>query len=265
MNIVIIEDEELTAQDLALTITESEPSAEIVAILPSVKVSLDYFATHTEKIDLIFSDIQLGDGTSFEIFEKLSLQVPIIFCTAYDEFALKAFDTNGIDYIMKPVDEKLVSKALKKYKKLTGAGQQDQAKVLHEIIALVKKEDPGANRSILVYHKDRIIPIPTSAIAFFHVKNSVTHITTFEKKTYLISKSLDELEKMSGPAFFRANRQFLVNRQAVVQASNSFSRKLTVELNIPSDEQVLVSKEKIPQFLNWLSEGNANQRTHPRS
>ncbi len=252
MNIIIIEDEQITANDLAHTIIEIEPTANILAILSSVKASRNFLSGLAQNLDLIFSDIQLGDGTSFEIFEKSDLQVPIIFCTAFDEFALQAFDTNSIDYILKPIDEKQVAKAINKFKLLTGARDQ-QARALHEIIGLLKKEEVNASKSILVYHNDRIIPIETSSIACFFVKNSVIHITTFDNKKYLMTKSLDDLEKTAGPTFFRANRQFLVNRKAVVQATNSTSRKLTVQLTIPTEEQVLISKEKMPQFLNWLT------------
>ncbi|RYG02483.1 MAG: response regulator transcription factor [Chitinophagaceae bacterium] len=252
MNIVIIEDEEITAKDLANTIMEIEPSASIIATLSSVKMSRNYFANLMDKIDLIFSDIQLGDGTSFDIFENLDLEVPVVFCTAFDEYALQAFDSNGIDYILKPIDEAHVSKAIRKFKLLTGA-QDQQSRTLQEIISLVKQDDLNAARSILVYHKDRIIPVETSSVAHFYVKSSVVHITTFDNKKYLMTKSLDDLEKIVGPAFFRANRQFLINRKVVLQATSSTSRKLTVELTVPGEEQVLVSKEKMPQFLNWLT------------
>lgn len=254
MNIIIIEDEDISAQDLAHTIVDIEPGANIVAILRSVKEGREFFSQLSDHIDLIFSDIQLGDGTSFDIFENSELQVPVIFCTAFDEYALQAFDNNGIDYILKPIDEKHVSKAIKKFNLLTGAREQ-QSRALHEIISLVKQEDATARRSILVYHKDRIIPIEISSIAYFFVKNSVIHISTFANKKYLMTTSLDDLEKTVGAGFFRANRQFLVNRKAVVQATNSTSRKLTVELSLPTEEQVLISKEKMPLFLSWLTAG----------
>lgn len=252
MNIVIIEDEEISANDLAATILEIEPSVNILATLASVKSGRNYFSTITENIDLIFSDIQLGDGTSFDIFENLDLQVPIVFCTAFDDYALRAFDSNGIDYILKPIDEAHVSKAIRKFKTLTGL-QDQQTRTLNEIISLVKQDESNAAKSILVYHKDRIIPVETSSVAHFFVKSSVIHITTFDNRKYLMTKSLDDLEKLVGNTFFRANRQFLINRKAVLQATSTTSRKLTVELSVPAEEQVLISKEKMPQFLNWLT------------
>jgi two-component system, LytTR family, response regulator LytT len=251
MNIVIIEDEKITADELAGTITTVEPDAKIVAILSSVKTAISYFQNNTMP-DLIFSDVQLGDGLSFEIFKASRISAPIIFCTAYDEYALNAFKTNSIDYILKPSTAQTVADALAKYRSLrqTFSDGKDQYKAVFE--ALINRETPKST-SILVYQKDKILPISLEKIALFYIADEVTHLLTFDAKTYSVNKNMEQLEQLSGNDFFRVNRQYLVNRKAVIDASRYFLRKLSVNISVPyNKEKILVSKEKIPQFLAWL-------------
>jgi len=255
VKIVIIEDEEITARDLAGTILALEPDTTIVAILSSFKESVNFFNNSSEEIDLIFSDIHLGDGTSFDIFSAVPVRVPVIFCTAFDEYALRAFRFNGIDYILKPFDEQMLAKAFQKYRMITQSGKATHFGILQQMISNLDASRIEGQRAIIVYNKDKIMPVKTSNIAFFHLEKTGTYITTFEKKAYFISRSLEEMEKIAGPSFFRANRQFLVNRKAIIEAINSSSRKLTLQLSVPSYEPVLISKKKIAQFLGWLSAG----------
>ena len=251
MNIVIIEDEKITADELVGTITSVESDAKIVAILGSVKTAVSYFQNNAMP-DLIFSDVQLGDGLSFEIFKASKISAPVIFCTAYDEYALKAFKTNGIDYILKPSTAQTVADALAKYRSLrqTFSDGKDQYKAVIE--ALINREAPKST-SILVYQKDKILPLKLEIIALFYIADEVTHLLTFDAKTYSVNKNMEQLEQLSGNDFFRVNRQYLVNRKAVIDASRYFLRKLSVNISVPyNKEKILVSKEKIPQFLAWL-------------
>ncbi|HEX2967576.1 MAG TPA: LytTR family DNA-binding domain-containing protein [Bacteroidales bacterium] len=249
MNIVIIEDEKITADDLAETITKAEPGATIIAILSSVKASVTYFQDN-DSFDLIFSDVQLGDGLSFEIFRKVRVKAPIIFCTAYDEYALNAFRTNGIDYILKPFTTKSISEALRKYHTLkqTFSGEQHYKAIID---TLMNRETPKT-AAILVHQNDKILPVLLEDIALFYIKTEITWLITFGKKTYAINKYLDELEDLCGSGFFRVNRQCLVNRKAIIDASHYFSRKLSVNISVSFTEKIIVSKEKTPQFLEWL-------------
>ncbi|WP_321424618.1 LytTR family DNA-binding domain-containing protein [uncultured Bacteroides sp.] len=250
MNIIIIEDERITADELAGTINNLEPDAKIVAILSSVKTAIAYFQKN-ESPDLIFSDVQLGDGLSFEIFKAMKISAPVIFCTAYDEYALNAFKTNGIDYILKPSTSQTIADALAKYRSLRetfGGKIQRYDSILD---ALIKRES-SKYASILVYHKEKILPVKMDEIALFYIDNEVTYLLTFASQKYVAGKTLEELEQLSGSNFFRINRQYLVNRKAVIDASRYFLRKLSVNLSIPYKEKILVSKEKTPQFLNWL-------------
>jgi len=254
MKIVIIEDEQLTANDLAATIRSVEPETEITAILGSVKEALNYFGKDV-KVDLIFSDIQLGDGLSFEIFTKLKITTPVIFCTAFDEYAINAFKTNGIDYILKPFTTKIVEAALQKYHQLQQTFSQNAVQYEAVLKALMINSTP-ATTNILIHYKDKILPIKTDEIALFYVENEITHLLTFDKREYTVNKNLEDLEYTIGKGFFRVNRQFLLNRNAVLDASRYFSRKLSVNIVVPFKETITVSKERTPQFLAWLESGN---------
>lgn len=254
MRIVIIEDEKITADDLASTILSVEPDAKIVAILSSVKTAISFFQDN-EAPDLIFSDVQLGDGLSFEIFKNVRISAPIIFCTAYDEYALNAFKTNGIDYILKPSTSQTIADALSKYRNLcqSFSGGDQQYKALFE--ALTERNAP-ASTSLLVHYKDKIKPVKYDDIALFYIENEITYLLTFAKETYPISKTLDLLEQIAGRNFFRVSRQCLIHRKAVIDAAYYFSRKLSVNVSIPFHDKITVSKEKTPQFLTWLESVN---------
>lgn len=251
MNIVIIEDEKITADELAGTITTLEPDANIVAILSSVKTALAYFQIGAVP-DLIFSDVQLGDGLSFEIFKACKISAPVIFCTAYDEYALNAFKTNSIDYILKPSTSQTVADALAKYRSLRQTFSDDGHQYKAVLDALINRDAPKPT-SILVYQKDKILPIRLDKIALFYIADEVTHLLTFDAKTFIVNKNLEELEQLCGTDFFRVNRQYLLSRKTVIDASRYFLRKLSVNISVPyNKEKILVSKEKIPQFLAWL-------------
>jgi two-component system, LytTR family, response regulator LytT len=251
MNIVIIEDEQHTAEDLAETIKKAEPGAHIRASLRSLKEAVAYFQNN-ERPDLIFCDIQLGDGLSFEIFNRIPISSPVIFCTAYDEYALKAFKANGIDYILKPFTKKTIQESLKKYVVLKDSFIQ-KAPSYKTILELLEGRRSHKQGSILVYHKDNIIPVKMDDIALFYIDNEVTRLTTFNQKHYFVNKTLEELTKGTGDDFYRANRQFLINRKAINNVSQYFARKLAINLIIPVKGKIFVSKEKSKDFLNWLS------------
>jgi two-component system, LytTR family, response regulator LytT len=251
MQIVIIEDERLTAADLAASIQRAEQGAEIVAMLASVKESIAFFQNNKQKIDLIFSDIQLGDGLSFEIFQSVTVHAPIIFCTAFDEYALNAFKVNSIHYMLKPFSIRTVSEALQKFHELKSnlTASQPRYDAILELLQERKKQS-----SVLVYQNDKILPIRMDTIALFFIENEITYILTLNQQQYSINKTLEELEQMAGSSFFRANRQFLVSRKAIVDTSQYFSRKLVLNLSVKLEERITISKTKVTEFLNWLSE-----------
>jgi len=252
MKIVIIEDEKLTAKDLEDVILEIAPSFQIVATLYSVKQGIEYFRQNPNP-DLIFSDIQLGDGLSFDIFSAVETKTPIVFCTAYDEYALQAFRLNGIDYVLKPFTTEAISAALDKYKGLSKVFAENTGTAIGEIQRLLSEMKPVKSSSILVNHKEKIIPIKLDDIAVFYIRNQATYLMNFDGKSYFLNKTLDQIEQICGEGFFRANRQFLVNRAAVNDASHHLSRKFSIRLKIPFEHHITVSREKLSDFLEWLA------------
>lgn len=249
MKIVIIEDEQLAADDLTACIRDLRPSYEIIAVLSSVRQALSFFETKPSGIDLLFSDIQLGDGMSFDIFSRSEIRIPVIFCTAFDEYAMNAFRANGIDYVLKPFSKESIRTALEKFENLRKPAEPSS---LAELIGMIRQNEP-VSRSVLVHYRDKIIPVPAEEIAVLFVQDEHGTLLTVSGVKYPFHQPLDQLSDNLGSGFYRANRSFLVNRKVVRAASRYFGRKLLVELNIPFEEQILVSKEKSQHFLDWLA------------
>jgi two-component system, LytTR family, response regulator LytT len=257
MRIVIIEDEKLVAKDLARTIKEINPEVDIIAFIESIEDGIKFF-NEQPTVDLIFSDIQLGDGMSFEIFEKVKNQVPVVFCTAFNQYALDAFNTIGIDYILKPITKQNVEKAISKYNAIKsnfkGVTNLPEASQIEKLMGIFKGQLQHVKIPAVIIHQgDKIIPIEGDNIAFFYIENSNVFAFTFEQKKLLVNKKLDLLEAQYVPYFFRANRQFLVNRKAIKEASQYFHRKLLISLVLPFKEDITVGKEKVTEFLDWLT------------
>lgn len=250
MKVIIIEDEIFTAEDLRDDLQAINPAIEVLAILPTVKESIQYFSQNHD-YDLIFSDIQLGDGQSFDIFKQVSVAAPIVFCTAYNQYALDAFKVNGIDYILKPFDKNSIAEALNRHQFLKEK-LQSSAINYENILALLK---PQTNRvqSLIVHQADKIFPLSVAEIALVFLKNQIIHLHTFAGKEYHIYQILDELEQKLHPQFYRVNRQFLVNRKAINDVSQYFGRKLLLNLSINFSEQLTITKEKRSHFLDWLA------------
>jgi DNA-binding LytR/AlgR family response regulator len=250
MKVIIIEDEKLTAKDLAKTLVAIDADIEIVATINSVEEGLILFHNNYE-FDLIFSDIELGDGLSFDIFQKHQNTSPIIFCTAYQQYMLDAFKTAGIDYVLKPFSKASIEKALIKFKSLK-ENFETPASEINKVYDSIKNTLLGKVSSVIVHHGDKIIPINGNDIALFFIENECTFTLTFDQNKYLVNHKMESLEK-SFPDFFRANRQFLINRKAIKDASHYFNRKMLANLNIPFKEQIIISKLKTTEFLQWLT------------
>jgi two-component system, LytTR family, response regulator LytT len=252
MKIVIIEDEKITAKDLAQTIVAVHPEIEIVALLHSVEEATSYLKTN-KNIDLIFSDIQLGDGLSFEIFEKIERNIPIVFCTAFNEYALDAFKTAGIDYLLKPFSEDTVSKALDKYFAIKENFSHTNENLSALMDAIKNNSNPKRIASVIIQQGDKIIPLSIENIALFYIEDEYVFAYTFDQKSHILSQKMEGLEKNFSPTFFRANRQFLISRKAVKDANHYFNRKVIVNLILPFKEQITVGKLKVSAFIEWLA------------
>lgn len=251
LNVVIIEDEKLTALDLLNTMKKIDSDIEVNTILSSVEEALSYFQRNPFP-DLLFSDIQLPDGLSFDIFKQVKLPVPVIFCTAYDQYALKAFEANGIDYLLKPFSKDSVSKAIDKYRLLKG-NVQVQPDVFDRLMNMLGQKPVRQANSIIIYQGDKIIPLEIESIALFYLEDNCIFALTFGQKRHLVSQTLDELENLCGASFFRVNRQYLVNRKAIKDAAHYLNRKILVHLHIAYPNQILVGKLKTSLFMEWLA------------
>jgi two-component system, LytTR family, response regulator LytT len=251
MNVLIIEDEGLSARELIQLIKAVDPGISIAATLESVEQALAWFASNPQP-DLIFSDIQLTDGLSFEIYHKIDITCPIIFCTAFDEYLMNAFETTAISYLLKPITREKVAAALGKLNTLkTGLLKDPMAFPIQNLLKLLRQPYKS---TILVSLREKIIPLPTKDIAYFYMEQTVVEVGTAQNRKYFMTNSLDDIEKMTDPElFFRANRQFLINRNAIENAERFFSRKLIVKLKADTPETIVVSKAKASEFLAWLA------------
>jgi DNA-binding LytR/AlgR family response regulator len=246
MKIVIIEDEPKTASNLEKILRSINGRFDIAEIIDSVETGLAYFE-EAGFPDLIFSDIQIADGLSFEIFDTHPPKCPIIFCTAYDQYALQAFKANGIDYLLKPFSEADVQKSIEKYQDLRQSEHSNDT--LKELFAQLHKPQ---KQSVLVNYRGKIIPVNFHRISYFYSSQHTTAIG-FEGKELGINYTLDELEKMlDSTNFYRANRQYIINRAFVREIEHYFARKLVVRLTQPTPETIIISKAKASDFLRWM-------------
>lgn len=252
MKVVIIEDERVTAKDLKRTILAVEPDINIAAMLHSVEEALAYFNEHDDT-DLIFSDIQLGDGLSFEVLRKINNLTPVIFCTAYNTYFAEAFEVAGIDYLLKPFTKTAVEKALGKYANLEKKFSQGKPDY-KALLGLLETGIAPRKNAVIVRQRDKIIPLEAADIALLYVENGCSFAYTFSKEKFILSENLEDLELSFSPSFFRANRQYLINRKAVKDASHHFNRKIIVNLTIPFNDQILVGKLKATAFVDWLAQ-----------
>ena len=249
MRIVIIEDEVISAEDLVSCIAKAPGKTSITAVLQSVKEAAQWLK-HNIGYDIIFSDIQLIDGTSFDIFKKVQIEKPVIFCTAYDEFALEAFKHNGIDYILKPFTQESINAAINRIGLFKSVVVADYSGI--EIAIRNGEEAKRKAASILVNYKNKIIPVKISDISFFYTDQNMVFLVTFLNQKFRVNNNLEELEQLTGQAFYRANRQYLVSKEAVLEMEQFFSRKLLLKLKTTEEHEIIINKIKVTDFLSWL-------------
>jgi two-component system response regulator LytT len=252
MTIIIIEDEVKTAKALGQLILSIRPDAQILSYIQSIDGAVKYL-TENDQPDLIFMDIQLADGLCFEIFKSVEVLSPVIFCTAFDNYAIEAFKSNGIDYILKPFSREDITQAILKAAELKNFFQRNKKNLPDFDFLLTRHGEQTGKRSFLVFKSGKYITVQTDNIAFFFIKYEAPSIMTFDKAEYPLTQSLDEISKLVSPIqFFRVNRQYLVNFAAIKEAEHYFARKLLLKLSVPTEEKLLVGKEKVTSFLSWL-------------
>lgn len=251
MNVVIIEDEKPAADKLELMLTDIDPKIQVLAKLGSVKESTKWLLQN--EVELIFLDIQLSDGISFSIFDHVSVSTPIIFTTAYNQYAVKAFNLNSIDYLLKPIRKKDLAKSLQKFHDLKSAFSIDFDELLNQI----QGEHPKHKKRFLIQIGNKIKKIEVTEIAYFYVMNKAVYIRTFNNKNYPLDDSLEHLENAINPElFFRINRKYLVNIEAI-ENMVAYSRgrvKLELKPKVDNEFETIVSINRSVEFKKWLSQ-----------
>ena len=248
---IIIEDEEPALDNLVKTCEGLIFPIRITTVLRSVREAIQYLSAHPTAADLILSDVQLGDGLSFSIFKEVDVKMPVIFITGYDEFMMSAFEHNGIDYLLKPVSQKELSKAIYKFQKL-----KDHFTDTHKPIQkLIQTLDGDSKSRIMVKRGIESIPMRLTDVALFYTENKVVYAWDRDGRKYLYDKSLGDLEEeLSREQFFRANRQYLINIDYIKSYRPFDKLKLQVDIQLSdSKHSVIVSQENASHFKRWIN------------
>lgn len=251
MRILIVEDEKLAAERLSELVLRMEPEATVEKKLDSVRNTVKWLENNPFP-DLIFMDVQLADGVCFEIFEKINVEVPVIFTTAYNEYALRAFKVNSIDYLLKPIDEMELRMALQKFHKLnTAARNPIQPQLIKQVMELIR--NPYKSRFV-VKIADHIKTVDVCDISFFYSCEKSSFLRSISGRDYAIEYSLDQLENELDPQkFFRVSRKHFVAMQHITDIIAYSGNRLKVLVTGGSSEEILVSREKVTEFKNWLN------------
>ncbi|MCX2479074.1 LytTR family DNA-binding domain-containing protein [Pedobacter sp. MC2016-15] len=251
MKVIIIEDEERTANELKNMLLGIDGDIQVEVILGSVAAALAWFEQNPMP-ELIFSDIELGDGLSFEVFKKISIEVPVIFCTAFDEYAIRAFESNGIDYLLKPIDEYMLQKSVEKYLRFKEHLLSGGERAVNMERVIQQMESPY-KQTLLVNYREKIIPVKLAEVGLIYSSEGTVSLYLQDNRSFIVSYTLEQLELLLDPyQFFRANRQFIVNRDFIDDVESYFNRKLVIFSKVKSPEKIIVSRIKAQLFLKWL-------------
>jgi DNA-binding LytR/AlgR family response regulator len=251
MKVLIIEDEPLAAERLASLVVTLQSGIEISTTLDSVKRSVEWLSKNTD-VDLIFMDIQLADGLSFEIFEKVEVKAPVIFTTAYNEYALKAFKVNSIDYILKPVDKDELAAAFKKYQNLTGQNTEP-AKMMASIDFAMQMLTKKYKERFVIKVGEHLKSVEVKEILFFFSLEKTTFAQTKDGRKHILDFTLDQLEGLLNPEeFFKINRKYIVSVASIQDMISHTNSRLKLLLKTSDDTDVIVARERVQEFKDWL-------------
>jgi DNA-binding LytR/AlgR family response regulator len=254
MNILIAEDEPKTAKLLKELIENQDANNKVLYVCDSIEGTVNFIKTTPATIDLLFMDIMLADGNSFDIFNQVKITAPVVFCTAYDDYIMQAFKHNGIDYILKPFKEKDIENAFVKIKQLKQAlvVSDETAKQM----AAALKPPAAQQSSFLVQFREKMYPVQVKDIALVALENEVLYLYTFNNEKHPVFKPIEEVESVLEPGkFYRINRQMLINREAIVAIEPIFNRKVLVKATVATQEKPVVSRLKVTAFLAWVERG----------
>lgn len=250
MKTLIIEDEKAALRNLKAAMKEVDAEFEIVGETDSVTGTLEWFASHPMP-ELVFMDIHLADGSAFGIFEQADITCPIIFTTAYDEYALQAFRVNSIAYLLKPISSSDLQKAIDKLKMLEGAVQPtiDFQAVMHAL----KREESYKTHFLVPVKGDRFVPVSVEQISYFYIDGGAVKAVTQSAEMFDFQQTLDELAEQLNPRqFFRANRQYIIAHKAIMGVSLWFGGRMVLQLTPPTEEKVIISKARVSAFKDWF-------------
>ena len=249
INILILEDEKLNSDRVERLLSEIRKDVNIVGVLPSIKKTVDWFAIN-EDPDLVLMDVKLADGLSFEIFDQVDIESSVIFTTAYDEYAIKAFKYNSIDYLLKPIDKNELASALQKFE---GTAQKSHLEkpVIEELIAQVRPKK-YRNR-FLIPHRDTYKKVDVGNIAYFHSSQNICYAHLFAGEKMSVPHTLESLEQELDPdVFFRVNRQYIIHMDSIESVQDHFNGKLKLIIGKNKRIDVMISRIKAPLFKAWL-------------
>ena len=258
MNILIVEDEDLAVKKIQKTLSSVDSEAVITGITDSIKSTVEWLQQHPQP-DLILMDIELADGQSFEIFNLVEVKSPVVFTTSYDEYALKAFKVNSIDYLLKPVQKEELQNALNKYRKMkdTYSPKTEENKD-HSLDSLVKElqrklQPKEFRKRFLVKHAQKLVSIEIDEIAYFFSDGRLNFFKTTDNRKFVVDYTMDELEDMLDPEqYFRISRSFYVSVGSIDKIDDYFGNRLILQLKPAVDKEALVSREKVTDFKKWM-------------
>jgi len=250
MTILIFEDENLAAEKLKNTLLEIDPAFEIIGTLRSVESAAEWLLQNAAP-DLIISDIKLLDGLSFEIFQQVKVNVPVIFTTAYDQFAIRAFEVNSVDYLLKPVQKDKLALSLQKFQERKGTAPLPYEAVLK----MLQTARPEFKSRFMVRIGQRITAIPVEDIAYFFSESKLTYIVTDDNRRYPFDLPLDEIDQQLNPkSFFKINRQYIVSFGSIAGIHPYFKGRIKLKLAPDQPDEIIVSSETTPAFKKWLDQ-----------
>jgi DNA-binding LytR/AlgR family response regulator len=251
MKILIIEDEPQAADRLVSLVQQIQPGASIVAKLDSIRLSVEWLRANAA-VDLIFMDIQLADGLGFEIFEKVEIKVPVIFTTAFNEYALKAFKVNSIDYILKPVDKDELAASFRKYETLLGA-RSDSGKMMEGIGYAMQMLTRKYKERFVLKVGEHLKSVEIKEILFFYSLEKTTFAQTVDGRKHILDFTLDQLEGLLDPGkFYRINRKYIVGLEAIQDMISYTNSRLKLVLKTSDDKDIIVARERVQEFKDWL-------------
>lgn len=256
MKAVIVEDERAAVRNLTALLTDVTPEMEIIAVLDSISESVEWFKEHKSP-DLVFMDIHLADGSAFEIFRHIEIACPVIFTTAYDEYALKAFKVNSVDYLLKPIGAEDVRNALKKLELFRSAtGEPESGEDIQGLIRMLRRQESYKTHFLVPQKGDKLLPLSLESVYYFYINEGIVKAVTMEGKEYPVSHTLDEIADSLNPMrFFRVNRQYLIARKAIKDIDLWFNGRLSVNLIVPVPEKILISRVRVAEFKEWFVHG----------